>query len=157
MILLQFIDSRTTNRILKVAQDQQEEEYEESGEHESRTTKARKTHDIAGEYSDREDDDGDYSSLDENEEATEQYYESYYDELKINKDDEKGLELFMTKDHLKRQTLSDYIQNKLREKEVELKELIQEEGQAGGVRTTDLDEKVVELYKGLFLIFALLW
>ena len=110
---------------------------------------------IAGEYSDREDDELDYSSLDENEETTQSFYESYYDELKINKDDERALELFMTKDNLKRKTLADYIQDKLKEKEKELDELFRDEGIKGSDNHwADLDERVVELYRGVKLVLS---
>ena len=110
---------------------------------------------ISGEYSDREDDEPDYSSLDEDEETTQNHYESYYEELKIKKEDEKALELFMTKDNLKRKTLADYIQDKLKEKEGELNNILNEEGAAGpGPRVADIDGRVVELYRGVKLVLS---
>lgn len=167
----QFIDSKTTRKVLELAREQQNELEEEYGltdpaevkQERKKTqttilstpsTSAAMANNIAGEYSDREDDELDYSSLDEDEETTQSYYESYYDDLKINKDDEKALEMFMTKDNLKRKTLADYISNKLKEKEEELNTLLHEEGQDQGPRVNDLDERVVELYRGVKTVLS---
>lgn len=109
---------------------------------------------LAGEYSDHEDE-LDYSLLDENEETTKNHYESFYEELKINKEDEKALELFMTKDNLKRKTLSDYIQDKLKEKEEELNTILSEEqNNASGAKVSDLDERVIDLYRGVKVVLS---
>lgn len=110
---------------------------------------------LAGEYSDHEDE-PDFSVLDANEESTGNNYESFYDELNIRKEDEKALELFMTKDNLKRKTLAEYIQDKLKEKEEELDNLLGEE-QSGGVsggKVTDLDERVIDLYRGVKVVLS---
>ncbi len=173
----QFIDSKTTRKVLELAREQQNELEEEFGLTDpadvSRAEKKRQTtklsvpstsnstsispSDLAGEYSDREDEGGeDYSSLDENDETTESYYDACYEDLNINKEDEKALELFMTKDNLKRNSLADYISKKLKEKEEELDTLLTEEGQQDqkGPKVGDLDERVVELYRGVKLVLS---
>lgn len=108
---------------------------------------------LSGEYSDHEHDDIDYSSLDEQEEMTQGYYESYYEQLKINKDDEKALEMFMTKDNLKRKTLADYIQDKLKEKDNELVSMLND-GQDDGSKFTELDDRVIEVYRGVKFVLS---
>lgn len=173
----EFIDSKTTRKVLELAREQQNELEEEFGLTDpadvSRAEKKRQTtklsvpstsnstsispSDLAGEYSDREDEGGeDYSSLDENDETTESYYDACYEDLNINKEDEKALELFMTKDNLKRNSLADYISKKLKEKEEELDTLLTEEGQQDqkGPKVGDLDERVVELYRGVKLVLS---
>lgn len=102
------------------------------------------------EYLSGEDDDDDYDLLDEDEESTQDVYQKFYDEMKISKEDERALDMFMVKDNLKRKTLSEYIRDKLKEKETELSELINEEGPSNKIH--NLDDRAIEMYKQVKII-----
>lgn len=146
---------------MEVARDQQNELEEEvfglthsDPDKEDAKLESRSNIDqLAGEYSDHEQDGVDYSLLEANDETTQNEYESYYEELNINKDDERALELFMTKDNLKRKTLADYIQDKLKEKDDELSSMLND-GQEDACNVTDLDERIVELYRGVKVVLS---
>ncbi|XP_027195078.1 bystin [Dermatophagoides pteronyssinus] len=154
-----FIDSKTSRKILEQAQLQQNELEEEFGLHEPSKVignQDNKKLDLSGNFSDREADDGDhddYDLLDEDEESARGVYESFYEELKLNKEDERALEMFMAKDNLKRKSLADYIRDKLKEKEDELSTMLNDE-QAGqsGMNGSELDSRVVELYRGVKVV-----
>lgn len=78
-------------------------------------------------------------------------YQSYYEDIQINVEDERALEMFMSKDSVKRKTLADYIQEKLREKETQMQSQFSD---AASLKLSDLDDRVVELYKGVKLVLS---
>jgi essential nuclear protein 1 len=137
-----------SRKILDSAKKQQSELEEELGLGTSRTTsrttvekqkKIKQKDDSNDESSDDYSDDNDDNGFSGD-------YQSYYEDIQINKDDEKALEMFMSKDSVKRKTLSDYIQEKLKEKETEIQTQFSD---AASLKLTDLDDRVVELYKGV--------
>ena len=75
----------------------------------------------------------------------------FYDELKVDEDDEKALELFMNRDSTKRKTLADIIAEKIKEKETEIQTQLSD---ATGVKVQDMDDKVVDLYKGVKTVLS---
>ena len=91
--------------------------------------------------------DNDYQSGDDMTGASDQYYE----DIKITEEDERALHLFMNKDVLKRKTLADIIAEKIKEKETEIQTQLSD---ATGVKVHDMDEKVVELYKGVKTVLS---
>src|SRR5581483_2904374 len=97
----QFVDSKMTRKILAQARKQQadlEEEYgltssSQGHKKDKKTIRLRKTEDS--------DDDGNGED-DLGEEEGEDVDESYYDDIKVDEEDERALELFMSKDEPKR-------------------------------------------------------
>lgn len=154
----EFIDPKTSRKILEQAQLQQNELEEEFGLHDpSKMVRNKDTKlDLSGNFSDREADDvnhDDYDLLDEDEESARDVYESFYEELKLNKEDERALEMFMMKDNLKRKSLADYIRDKLKEKEDELSTMLNnEQAVQSGSNGSELDDRVVDLYRGVKVV-----
>ncbi|CAG2114597.1 unnamed protein product [Medioppia subpectinata] len=143
-----YIDPKLTARILKSARRQQTELEDElaetaggSGLADGRTP-ARKPTKLANTGDDQTD--SEYGSDDE---AVDDYYES----IQITAEDERALEVFMNRDGEKRKTLADVIAEKIREKETEIQTQLSD---ATGINVEDLDEKVVELYKGVKLVLS---
>lgn len=102
--------------------------------------------------SDRPDRDGsDDSSEEDSEEDMGGDPENYYEDIKITEEEEKALEVFMNKDSMKRRTLADIIAEKIKEKETEIQSQLSE---ATGIKVQDMDEKVVELYKGVKTVLS---
>jgi essential nuclear protein 1 len=147
----QYIDPKLTARILKSARKQQtelEEELADSSEPQTSRSggdrrDTRKTK-LTNPLDEDESDSDDNGSADE---AVDDYYES----IEITGEDERALEVFMNKDSVKRKTLADVIAEKIREKETEIQTQLSD---ATGIKIQDLDDKVVELYKGVKLVLS---
>jgi len=147
----QYIDPKLTARILKSARKQQtelEEELADSSEPQTSRSggdrrDTRKTK-LTNPLDEDESDSDDNGSADE---AVDDYYES----IEITGEDERALEVFMNKDSVKRKTLADVIAEKIREKETEIQTQLSD---ATGINIQDLDDKVVELYKGVKLVLS---
>ena len=69
----------------------------------------------------------------------------------INKKDEEAFERFMNKDNGPRRTLADIIQDKLTEKRTEIDTMYSD---VESTRGSNLDPRVVEMYKGVGKILA---
>ncbi|KAF7494340.1 Bystin [Sarcoptes scabiei] len=168
LAIQQFIDSKLSKKILQEAKRQQNELEKESDAIESGETSMQEsigldeniTHKINldsancdkindDDDSDDYDNQDDFDLLDENEESTKNICESFYEELKISKEDERALEMFMVKDSLKRKTLSEYIKDKLTEKEKELNSILDNDEEK---ESKNLDSKIVELYRGVKVV-----
>lgn len=106
----------------------------------------------ADDQSDDDSNEGDSNDDNDNKGVNEEQVE-YYEELKITAEDERALEVFMSKDSTKRQTLADIIAEKLKEKETEMRTQMSA-NDANSVMVQDMDDKVVELYKGVKLVLS---
>ena len=135
MRFIQFVDDKTSGKILKQARQQQRELEEE---HDIAEPRQRRVTLNVGKGSDSEDE-GDITFAGD-------FDESIYEDLKLDKDDEKAIEMFMSKDAPQRKTLADLISEKLKEKETEIDTHF---SQAGDIKFQDLDPRVIELYKGV--------
>lgn len=92
-------------------------------------------------------DDEDQSSGDE--EPVEDVY--YYENIEINEDDERALQMFMSKDPAPTRTLADIIMEKLTEKKTELETQFSD---AGTIQLQDLDPRVKAMYEGVRDVLA---
>lgn len=66
-------------------------------------------------------------------------------------EDEQALQVFMNHDSAKRKTLADIIAEKIKEKETEIQTQLSD---ATGVKVQDMDQKVVDLYKGVRTVLS---
>ena len=73
----------------------------------------------------------------------------FYEDIKIDEEDEKALEQFMNRNESKRKTLADYIQEKLKEKEAEIETMFSDNT---SVKISNFNEKVVELYRVMVIL-----
>lgn len=83
--------------------------------------------------------------------SLEQNNDTFYEDIKVNEEDEKALEMFMNKKPQEKKTLADYIFEKLKEKETEVHTQFSD---VASVKLRDLDDKVVELYQGVKLVLS---
>ncbi|XP_043578308.1 bystin [Bombus pyrosoma] len=133
-----FVDPALTKRILSQARRQQMEIEEESGIGQStRSIKKPLTKlDTNAEFSDSEE----VSSEDEQDTA------QYYQDIKINEEDERAIQMFMSKDPAPMKTLADIILEKLTEKKTEIETQFSD---AGSIQMQELDPRVKAMYEGV--------
>lgn len=70
----------------------------------------------------------------------------YYEDIEINEDDERALQMFMDRDRAPTRTLADIIMEKLTEKKTEIDTQFSD---AGTVQMQDLDPRVKAMYEGV--------
>ncbi|VVC34469.1 Hypothetical protein CINCED_3A017298 [Cinara cedri] len=92
-----------------------------------------------GSGSDSEEDEEDKSMFGEDD-------KDYYEQLEINVEDEKALEMFMSKNPETRLTLGDMIMEKITEKQTEIQTQFTD---AESLQLQDVDPRVVQMYKGV--------
>ncbi|KAL1493991.1 hypothetical protein ABEB36_009667 [Hypothenemus hampei] len=131
----QYVDSNLSKKILSTARKQQRELEDGSessemvGQSRSRMVKL----------------DDDIDSGSEPDEDTLEP-DTFYENIDVNEEDEKAMELFMSKNPLPRRTLADIILEKITEKQTELDTQFSD---AGTLQIQDVDAKVKTLYEGV--------
>ncbi|RWS21428.1 cell adhesion complex protein bystin-like protein, partial [Leptotrombidium deliense] len=133
----QFIDSKLSKVILREARKQAADLEEE---HEQKPPKSSTSVTLGNEKFDSDED------VEEKDES-----DVEYEDVHIDEEEEKALELFMSKERTQRKTLADYIMEKLKEKQTEINTQFSD---AASLKTQDLDPKVVELYRGVKLVLS---
>ncbi|CAG9772022.1 unnamed protein product [Ceutorhynchus assimilis] len=124
----QFVDSNLSKKILSAAREQQRELDDAlPGSSHPKTTRL-----------------GNEDQSDSEEEDLEP--DTFYENLEINEDDEKAMEMFMSSNPLPKRTLADIIMEKITEKHTELDTHFSE---AGSVQMQDLDPRVKAMYEGV--------
>lgn len=85
---------------------------------------------------------------DEDEEDEEDKLEpdTYYENIEVDKDDEKAIEMFMSDNPAPRRTLADIIMERITEKHTELETRFSD---AGTLQVLDLDPRVKQMYEGV--------
>ncbi|XP_002735758.1 bystin-like [Saccoglossus kowalevskii] len=128
-----FVDDKLSRKILEQARQQQEELEAEHGVGKSsgRTSQTTSLGASAEDISDEED------AFPDNE-------GEFYEHIEINEEDEKALELFMSRDPPIRRTLADIITEKLTEKQTEVASQMSD-----GMAMPELDERVIQVYRGV--------
>ena len=141
----QFLDSRTTKKILDSAKKQQQEMENEFGLQEpSSSSKPRLA---AGGDSDEEDED--FPSLSAAMAgAHDEDGSGMMSDLRISAEDEAAMQMFMSKEPVKRLTLGDYISEMIRKKEQMLASNMSDMGSIDG-KHVKLDHRVTQLYRGV--------
>lgn len=128
------MDSGLSQKILSAAREQKREIEQDIGTTSATTTKQTITF-----TNDSEDD-----SEPEQEQLTDD--NAFYENIEINEEDEKALQLFMSKDPKPQRTLADIIMENITEKKTELETHFTD---AGSLQMQDLDPRVKEMYEGV--------
>ncbi|CAI6349498.1 unnamed protein product [Macrosiphum euphorbiae] len=129
----EVIGSQLSKRILDQVREQKQEINESEGTNKNLLTSL-------GSGSDSEEDEEEKPMFGEGED------EDYYEQLEINADDEKALEMFMSKKPEARLTLADMIMEKITEKQTEMQTQFTD---AESVQLQDVDPRVIQMYKGV--------
>lgn len=131
----QFVDGKLTKKILNQARKQQEDLEEEYGVSRNRNKPSEKSS-ILGSSQPEESDDDQFSENEDN----------YFENIEVNEEDEKALQMFMSQEPAVRRTLADLINEKLTEKETEMRTMFSD---VGSIHIDEnLDEKIIEMYRG---------
>lgn len=144
----EFVDAKTSQRILQQARKQQAElnllgdSFGPSlAESVALSGEGRKKHRLGtrgGDSSDESDeeyrDEGDVDGQD------------FFDDIKINEEDERALEMFQNKDGVKTRTLADIIMDKITEKQTEIQTQFSDNG---SLKMEEVDQRVREMYEGV--------
>lgn len=129
------VDSSLTRKILLQARQQQIEIEEENGI--VHTPQRKPIVKLGPESSDSED-----SELSD----TERYDSKFYENIEINEEDERAIQMFMSKDATPMKTLADIILEKLTEKKTEIQTQFSE---AESMQIQELDPRVKAMYEGV--------
>ncbi|XP_069676242.1 bystin [Periplaneta americana] len=130
----EYVDEHLSKRILQQARRQQEEIEEDEGISASgskaRVTKLGNESEDSGDEAEQEDEmDGDY-----------------YEDIEVDEEDERALEMFMNRNPAPRRTLADIILEKITEKQTELETQFSD---AGSLQIQDLDPRIKQMYEGV--------
>ncbi|XP_054004576.1 bystin [Hylaeus anthracinus] len=131
----EFVDSSLSKKILSQARQQQMEIEEETGLIQTGSTK-KPIVKLSTEFSDTEE----QSSEDELDNS------QYYENIEINEEDERAIQMFMSKDAAPIKTLADIILEKLTEKKTEIETQFSD---AGSMQMQELDPRVKAMYEGV--------
>ncbi|KYO34237.1 bystin [Alligator mississippiensis] len=141
----EYVDEKLSRKILEQARIQQEELEAEHcpgrGAEPPRKTTVLGSASRDGD-SDAEDDD-EWPTL---EKATSMEKEEYCEEVTVNPEDERAIEMFMNTNPPLRRTLADIIMEKITEKQTEVETVMSE---ISGLPMPQLDPRVLEVYKGV--------
>lgn len=136
----EFVDSALSRKILSQARRQQME-MEEEAELESPSKPAKKPATKLGND----------ESESEEESSEDEAQVNYYENVEINEEDERALEMFMNRDRAPMRTLADIIMDKLTEKKTEIQTQFSD---AGSVQMQELDPRVRQMYEGVRDVLA---
>nr|XP_033338310.1 bystin [Megalopta genalis] len=131
-----FVDSSLTKKILSQARKQQIEIEEESGIGMTKKSVKQPTVKLDPEFSDTEEE------LSDNEHDNSKFYEN----IVINEEDERAIQMFMSKDAAPMRTLADIILEKLTEKKTEIESQFSE---VDSMQMQELDPRVKSMYEGV--------
>ena len=132
----EFVEPSLTKKILSQARQQQIEIEEESGIRPTSKSTRKPLVKLGAELSDTEE----QSSEDELDDS------HYYEDIQINEEDERAIEMFMSKDPTPMKTLADIILEKLTEKKTEIETQFSD---IGSMQMQDLDPRVKAMYEGV--------
>ncbi|XP_053249118.1 bystin [Podarcis raffonei] len=141
----EYVDEKLSRRILEQARIQQEElEAEHGAAGGGEPEKAKTT--VLGPASKDRDSDTDDDEWPTLEQAAAMGKGEYCDEVTVNPEDEKAIEMFMNKNPPLRRTLADIIMEKITEKQTEVETVMSE---ISGRPMPQLNPRVLEVYKGV--------
>lgn len=92
------------------------------------------------------DNDSDHSGSESEEGEVKHERDTFYENIEINEEDERALEMFMSSNPAPRRTLADIIMEKITEKQTELDTHFSD---AGTLQMQDLDPRVKQMYEGV--------
>ncbi|EZA57153.1 hypothetical protein DMN91_007307 [Ooceraea biroi] len=129
----EYVAPNLSRKILSLARQQQQEIEEENGLNDSKSAK-KPTVTLGPNVSD-EDQSSDEEPLDN---------VHYYEHIEINEEDERAIEMFMSRDAAPTRTLADIIMEKLTEKKTEIDTNFSD---AGAIQVQDLDPRITAMYE----------
>ncbi|XP_050455426.1 bystin [Cataglyphis hispanica] len=138
----EYVAPTLAKKILSQARQQQLEIEEEIGLSNPKGTE-KPTVKLGSELSDVEDQSSD------DEESLDNVH--YYENIEINEEDERALQMFMSRDPIPTRTLADIIMEKLTEKRTEIETQFSD---AGTIQLQDLDPRVKAMYEGVRDVLA---
>uniref|UniRef100_A0A8D0GKT1 Bystin like n=1 Tax=Sphenodon punctatus TaxID=8508 RepID=A0A8D0GKT1_SPHPU len=141
----EYVDEKLSRRILEQARIQQEELEAEHCLGKGTEPKREKTTVLGSTSKDGDSDaeDNEWPSL---EKAASMGKDDYSEEVTVNPEDERAIEMFMNKNPPLRRTLADIIMEKITEKQTEVETVMSE---VSGCPMPQLDPRVLEVYKGV--------
>lgn len=131
------MDPVLTKRILSQARQQQMEIEEENGIGQSKSIKKPII---------KLNNSTEFSDVEEQSSEDEQDIAQYYENIEINEEDERAIQMFMSKDPTPMKTLADIILEKLTEKKTEIETQFSD---VGSFQMQDLDPRVKSMYEGV--------
>lgn len=131
-----FVEPSLTKKILSQARKQQLEIEEESGIQPTSKLARNSLVKLEDEFSDTEE----QSSEDEFDDS------QFYEDIQINEEDERAIQMFMSKDPTPMKTLADIILEKLTEKKTEIETQFSD---VGSMQMQELDPRVKTMYEGV--------
>lgn len=136
----QYVDARSTQRILQAARAQQAEiALDISGPSLQETMRKVKKSSRLGSRSNDDD-------LSDNEDKPDIVAQDFFDDMQIDEEDEKAMKLFQNESGTKTRKLADIIADKIAEKQSDLYIQLSD---AGTLKIEDLDPRVKEMYEGV--------
>ena len=137
----EFVDPTLTRRILSQARQQQ---LEIDGENEMGHTSASKKKLLVKL-------DTEFSDADEQSSEDEYNDSQYYENIEINEEDERAIQMFMSRNSAPMKTLADIILEKLTEKKTEIETQFSD---IGSVQMQELDPRIKAMYEGVRDVLA---
>ncbi|XP_075709702.1 bystin [Rhinoderma darwinii] len=138
-----YVDEKLSRRILEQARIQQEELEAEHGAGILSPKQKTTVLDYKSKRNDSDSEDEEWPTL---EKAASMAAGSYSEDVELNLEDEKAIEMFMNTNPPLRRTLADIIMEKITEKQTEVESAISE---VSGRPMPQLDPRVLEVYKGV--------
>ncbi|XP_050538677.1 bystin [Daktulosphaira vitifoliae] len=129
----ELVNSQLSKRILDQIRQQKQEVTESDGSSKNLLTSL-------GSGTDSEEEDNDEKTMFGEDEG------DFYEQLEINEEDEKALEMFMSKKPEARLTLADMIMEKITEKQTEIQSQFTD---AESMQLQDVEPRVLQMYKGV--------
>lgn len=143
--VIQYVDARSTQRILQAARAQQAEMAFDLGGPSLQDSMRKATKKTArlGARPAKNDDDDDLSGNEDQPDITGQ---DFFDDMQIDEADERALKLFQNECGTKGRKLADIIADKIAEKQTDLHTQLSD---AGTLKIEELDPRVKEMYEGV--------
>lgn len=137
----EFVHSSLTKKILSQARKQQMEVEDENELQDSSNIEKKPITQLGTQFSDED------QSSDEEPPDNQNYYEN----IEINEEDERAIQMFMSRDAAPMKTLADIILEKLTEKKTEIETQFSD---AGSMQMQELDPRVKAMYEGVRDVLA---
>ncbi|XP_060069999.1 bystin-like [Ylistrum balloti] len=142
----EFVDDKLSRKILQQARKQQEELEDEHGVKKKITNKKTVSLDTSGAVGGASTRRPLSHGSDDEDEEEGSDSEECYETIEVDEDDEAALQMFMSKEPQTRRTLADIIQEKITEKQTEIRTQMSDNA---SVQMQELDERIVNMYKSI--------
>lgn len=139
--IFQFVDARSTQKILEAARIQKAEiDLDLSGPSLRESVQKTKKNPVKRFEKDND------NNLSDDEDKPDITGQEFFDDMQINEDDERALKMFQNESGTKTRKLADLIMDKIGEKQTELHAQLSD---AGTLKMEEVDPRVKEMYEGV--------